>query len=118
MNSIQQAAILILAGGGAAGIYTLVKALILYRNSADTREATAIGNLEKWRNQADARAEYFEKKWDFERTLVEFWRRRAGLLEYLSTSRGVEIPPLDPIPRPSNELIQPPPPTSEGSKHG
>lgn len=93
MNTVQQLAVLILAGGGAAGVYTLVKAVILFRNSTDTREASAIKNLERWRVDADRRAEYFQRGWEFQRRLTEYWWRRAGQLEYIATVNGVEVPP-------------------------
>ena len=98
MNFAQQVALLILSGGGAGAIFTLVKAFIALRRSTDTREATAIGNLEKWRIQADQRADTAYADLAFEREMSAFWQRRAAELEHVAIARGIRLPPLPPRP--------------------
>lgn len=106
IDSVQQLAVLVLAGGGAAGVYTLVKAVILLRDSTDTREASAIKNLEKWRVDADRRAEYFQKAWEFQRKLTDHWWRRAGQLEYTVRANGIEVPPVPDEPKMPEDLVR------------
>jgi hypothetical protein len=101
MTLAQQAVVLILSGGGAMAIYTLVKAFLAIRSSTDTREATAIGNLERWRLDADKRADAFYQDLIYERQLSAFWQRRAATVEHVARVNGVDVPPLPPAPKPT-----------------
>lgn len=92
MNFAQQVVVLILGGGGAVAIFTLAKAYIAVRGSADTREASAIGNLEKWRLDADQRADAAYQDLMFERQLSTFWQRRAAEVEHTARLNGVTVP--------------------------
>jgi len=92
MNSAQQLAVLVLSGGGAAAIFTLVKAWLALRASADTREATAIANLERWRIEADTRADRAYAALELERELHAYWQRRAAAMEYALFLQGVPVP--------------------------
>lgn len=101
MSAAQQVVVVILSGGGAAAIFTLVKAWLAIRQSADTREATAIGHLERWRREADERAEHAYLLLGHERDVSSYWQRRAGMAEHVLASHGVAVPEC------------PPPPTSQ-----
>lgn len=98
MTFAQQVVVLILSGGGAAAIFTLVKALLAVRGSTDTREATAIANLERWRVQADERADGFYNDLCFERGVSAYWMRRSAQLEHAVVASGGQVPPTDPPP--------------------
>lgn len=106
-SSSAQIASLLLGGGGAAAIFTLVKAWLAVRSSTDTREATAIGNLEKWRLAADARADGFYRDLVYERELSLYWQRRAAELEVVARLNGATIPPPAPPPvkDPQQEIL-------------
>lgn len=95
----QQVAAFLLGGGGAAAIYTLVRAFLALRSSTDTREATAIANLERWRHEADARAEQFYSDLVFEREISIYWQRRAAEVEVTARLGGVTVPPPAPPPK-------------------
>lgn len=101
MTLAQQAVVLILSGGGAMAIFTLVKAFLAIRASTDTREATAISNLERWRLDADKRASGFYQDLVYERELSAFWQRRAATIEHVARINGVDVPPLPPVPKPT-----------------
>lgn len=98
MTFTQQTVVLILGGGGAAAIYTLVKAVLAIRNSTDTREATAIANLERWRIEADERARTAYYELGFEREVSSYWQRRAGVAEHHLAVHGVPMPEPPPAP--------------------
>lgn len=92
MNGAQQLVVVILSGGGAAAIYTLVKAWLAIRGLADTREATAISNLERWRVEADRRADHAYAELEHERELVAYWLRRSAQAEHVLALNGLELP--------------------------
>lgn len=92
MTFTQQLVIAVLSGGGAAAIFTLVKAVLAVRTSVDTREATAIGNLERWRRDADARADRAYHELGFERETSAYWQRRAASAEHLLLMHGHQPP--------------------------
>jgi hypothetical protein len=102
----QQVVVLVLSGGGAAAIFTLVKAYLAVRESTDTREASAIGNLERWRKEADDRATHAYVLLGHEREVSAYWQRRSGFAEHLLARNGVPAPSYDPPPD------SPPPPTA------
>lgn len=98
LNLTQQVVVLILGGGGAAAIFTLVKAVLAIRASTDTREATAIGNLERWRKEADDRATHAYALLTHERDLTAYWMRRTGMAEHVLATNGIEVPDCPPPP--------------------
>lgn len=98
MTFAQQAAMVILSGGGAAAVFTLVKALIALRSSTDTREATAISNLERWRRDADERADHAYHELGFEREVSAYWQRRAAAAEHALVLSGGVVPECPPPP--------------------
>jgi len=99
MNGAQQLVVLVLSGGGAAAIFTLVKAVLAVRTSTDTREAAAIGNLERWRKDADERADRAYHELGFEREVSAYWQRRAATVEHLLLVNGVQLPDFPPPPK-------------------
>lgn len=98
MTAVQQLAVLVLGGGGAAAIFTLVKAVLAVRASTDTREATAVANLERWRRDADERADTAYYELSKEREVSAYWQRRAGVAEHLLARNGVPMPQPPPAP--------------------
>lgn len=112
MTVVQQAVVLVLGGGGAAAIFTLVKAYLAIRGAADTREAAAIANLEKWRKDADDRADHAYRELGLEREVSSYWQRRAGAAEHLLALNGI-TPPETPPPAPERWRGAPPPPRKE-----
>lgn len=92
MNMAQQITVIILSGGGAAAIFTLVKAFLAVRSSADTREATAISNLERWRVEADTRADRAYAELAHEREVSAYWQRRSAITEHALVLQGGTCP--------------------------
>lgn len=88
----------ILGAGGVAFIGTVFQFISAWKNSAETREAKAVGNLEKWRDEADHRALQCLEDLNKERDISAYWRRRTAVLEHACLRHGVEIPPQDPPP--------------------
>lgn len=101
--------VLLLGGGGAASVYTLVKAYRLWASGVETAEAAAIANLERWRLDADQRADAAEDRAESciqalarERELTAWQDRRIAHLERTLVIGGIEPPPPEtPRPRPS-----------------
>lgn len=104
----QQAVVLVLSGGGAAAIYTLVKAYLAIRTATDTREASAIGALERWRKEADERATHAYTLLGFEREMSAYWQRRTGMAEHQLATHGIDVPdcPAPPTPPTRQEAQQ------------
>lgn len=100
MNSTQQLVALVLGGGGAAAIFTLVKAYLAIRADADTREAAAVSTLDRWRREAEQRAAETWDRLEHEREVNEWLFRRVGALEHLALSNGLTIPAYPPKPAP------------------
>jgi hypothetical protein len=103
----------ILGAGGIAFLTAIFNAVQAYRASAETREAKAVENLERWRIEADNRTLQCLDDLTFERNLTLFWQRRAATLEFGLRQHGIdppemEVPPMRPAPSP---LIPPPPPS-------
>jgi hypothetical protein len=95
MTTAQQVAMVVFSGGGAAAIYTLAKAWLALRADADTREATAIAMVEKWRQQAEERADRLAVELEAAHDMKSYWRSRAGRLEHLLATNGIAIPDHD-----------------------
>lgn len=98
MPTAEQIIVLLLGAGGATFIWTVVRSYLAIRGAAETREAVAVKNLERWRDEADRRAAVWQKKYEMQVDLTEFWRYRAATLEHRMNLAGVEVPPLPPRP--------------------
>lgn len=92
----------VLGAGGAGFLATLVKFLLAIRSSAETREAKAIANLERWRDDADGRAHKCLDRLDRQRTISTYWQTRCGVLEHALSVAGVPFPEA-PIPPPGED---------------
>jgi hypothetical protein len=90
-ETVRAIVIALLGTGGATFIWTVVKSVIAYRNSAEGREDKAVARLEQF--EADCREQLSR-----ERLWGSYWQRRAATLEYLCITNGVEVPPKDPPP--------------------
>lgn len=71
--------------GGATFIWTVVKSIIAYRDSAEGREDRAVARLERF--EEDCRSQLAH-----ERVLVNYWCQWAGTLEYALRTAGVTVP--------------------------
>lgn len=93
----------VILGAGAVGfIGACVQAWQAFRNSAETREAKALANLDRWRHEADERADRALADLEHERAMGAWHWRRVGTLEHLLLSHGIPVPPADDPPlRPS-----------------
>ena len=95
----------ILGAGGAGFLATLVKFVLALRDSAETREAKAISNLERWRDDSDERANSCLKRLDRQILLTSYWQVRAGVLEHALSTAGCAIPPPEPPPAPLDPVV-------------
>lgn len=95
-DSTVQAIVLALLGtGGATFIWTVVKSVIAFRNSAESREDKAVARLEQF--EEDCRGQLRnERQWG------AYWQRRAAMLEYVLRQNGIEAPPTGPEPDSKN----------------
>lgn len=84
---------LLLGGGFAATIAAIFKGLNALRSGASARTRESIGDLAKWRDQADERREKAESARDCAERQMYEWRAYAGALEYALVRNGVDIPP-------------------------
>jgi hypothetical protein len=81
----------LLGTGGATFIWTVVRSIIAYQNSAEGREDKAVARLEKF--ESDCREQLvIERKWGV------YWQRRAATLEYGLRQHGIDPPPAPPEP--------------------
>lgn len=99
MPSGEKIVVLLLGAGGATFIWTVVRSYLAIRGAAETREAVAIRNLERWRDEADRRAQVCHQRLEVQTDFAEFWRFRASDLEHQLHLNGVPVPPLPPRPR-------------------
>lgn len=90
---------LILGGGLVATIGALFKGLQMLRNSATARTNKAVGDLERWRMEADERTRAAREDADWYLDLADYWRDRAGTAEFQARSAGVTL--SDPAPLPT-----------------
>lgn len=89
----------ILGAGGVAFLTAVFKFVQDMRSSAEGREAVAIKNLERWRDDADARADRCLERLDRQRGCTAYWQSYAGMLAHQLASHGHDIP-LPPGPPP------------------
>lgn len=100
MNGLVGVLIAIFSVGGAGAVAALAKGINNWRAGAARTEARAIQNLEKYRDESDARANAESHRASYYHDLAEYWRDRAGNAEYkIRTTWGAsEIPTPGPIP--------------------
>ena len=90
-QTVQNVILALLTAGGATIVWTVVKSIIAFKNSAEGREDKAVGRLEKF--EANCREELaIERKWG------AYWSRRAAVLERALLVNGIEPPPMAPEP--------------------
>jgi len=92
-QTLQNIILALLTAGGATFIWTVVKSVIAFRNSAEGREDKAVGRLEKF--EADCRSQLrMERAWG------AYWSRRAASLErVILVNLGPEhVPECEPAP--------------------
>lgn len=89
----------ILGAGGVGFLAACVQAWQAWRNSAETREAKALKNLDQWRHDADDRAARALADLEHERAMGAWHWRRVGQLEHVILANGLTLPPGDEPPR-------------------
>lgn len=82
---------LVLGAGGVAFLGTVFNFVQAWRNSAESREAKAIGNLERWATDC-------QENLDHERNVSAYWQRRSALMEGELLRAGIQVPTCDPPP--------------------
>jgi hypothetical protein len=95
----------LLSAGGATFIWTVVRSVIAYRNSAEGREDKAIARLEKFEeNCRDQLAR--------ERTWGAYWQRRTATMEHAILAHvckvdgtSLELPPFEEPPEPQSPSL-------------
>jgi hypothetical protein len=90
-QTVQTVILALLTAGGATFVWTVVKSVLAFRNSAEGREDKAIGRLEKY--EAECRDQLSR-----ERAWGAYWSRRAAVLEYGLRQNGIDPPPPEPEP--------------------
>lgn len=100
MTTLGAVLVAVFSVGGAGVIATVFKGINGWRAGAARTEARAIQNLERYREEADARAsaEQHEKLYAYE--LAAYWRNRAGDAEFkIRTTWGEDqLPAVSPVP--------------------
>jgi hypothetical protein len=92
-QTVQNIILALLTAGGATFVWTVVKSIIAYKNSAEGREDKAVGRLERFEEDCRVQLAY-ERRWG------SYWSRRAAILERaLVLHAGHEhVPPPEPEP--------------------
>lgn len=90
-SALNTAIIALLGAGGATFIWTVVKSIIAYKNSAEGREDRAVARLEKFEASCREQLEH-ERRWGY------YWRNRAATMEHALLVAGVPVPPDEPPP--------------------
>lgn len=103
MTTLSAVLVAVFSVGGAATFGAIWKGINGWRAGAARTEARAISNLEKYRDEADWRAQQEAHRAAFNHDLAEYWRDRAGNAEYLiRTTEGLgpgAVPAPGPLPR-------------------
>lgn len=83
----------VILGAGGAGFLTAVGAVVRsWRDGVEQSEARAIKNLERWRIDADNRANREEKRANILQRLLDRERRYVAILEYTLIRAGIALP--------------------------
>lgn len=96
MTAIDDVLPIILGAGGAGFIAAVVQALSSWRNGVEQREHRAVANLERWRIDADARAERLQHALDLAFDALRAERAWSGHLEYTMRAAGMDLPARPP----------------------
>lgn len=86
-DTVQALVVALLGTGGATFIWTVVKSIIAYKNSAEGREDKAIARLEKFE-------ETCREQLTWEREMGAYWVRVAGIYAHALAVNGIKEPPL------------------------
>lgn len=100
MSALEAILVAVFSVGGAGVIATVFKGINGWRAGAARTEARAIQNLEKYRDEADARAGAERHEKDYAYLLAAYWRDRAGNAEFkIRHEFGPEhLPQVQPVP--------------------
>lgn len=90
-ETVRALVVALLGTGGATFIWTIVRSIIAWRNSAEGREDKAVARLEKF--EEDCREQLrCERAWG------AYWHRVAGIYEFSLVRNGIDLPPVPPEP--------------------
>lgn len=92
-QTIQTIIVALLGTGGATFVWTVIKSIIAYRNSAEGREDKAVGRLEQFEEEC-------RRQLAWEREMGAHWFRVAAVLEHTLLMNGIPVPLLPPQPPP------------------
>ena len=81
----------LLGGGLVATIGAVFSGIKMLREQGTTRAKGAIADMERWRAAALVDAEYYLD-------LADYWRDRAGSVEFAARVGGVDLPAPKPLP--------------------
>jgi hypothetical protein len=100
MTTLSAILVAVFSVGGAGVFATIIKGINGWRAGAARTEARAIQNLERYRNDADWRAQVEANRAAHNHDVAEYWRDRAGNAEFkIRTEFGAQhLPPVGPIP--------------------
>lgn len=96
MTTLDDVLPVILGAGGAGMVAAIAQALSSWRNGVEQREHRAVGNLERWRIDADARAERLQHALDLAFDALRAERAWSGHLEYTMRAAGMDLPARPP----------------------
>lgn len=82
---------LLLGGGAVATIGAFFQGIKSLQNGARAREKETVSSLVKQRKEA------WQDR-DYANDMLDYWRNRAGIVEYYALRGGVELPPRPPEP--------------------
>jgi hypothetical protein len=88
----------ILPGGLAVGVVTLVNAYKTWRDGRHTREETVLGRLQRQLREADRRIQTAEDDETYATVIADHWMQRSAELEYIMRKNGITPPPRLPLP--------------------
>lgn len=94
MNDVKDVLPFVFGAGGVAFLTALFKWINEWRDSAEFREGKAIANLERWRNEADARALKALNDAEWEREMGLYWAVVAGTYRFALLSNGIQSPEI------------------------
>lgn len=98
MSALSDLMGVLLPGGIAAGAALVVQAVRSWRDGRNSKEETAIQRWQRLSTEADNRTNVAELDEAYAVEVGRYWQRRAGDLEHLCRSNGIEVPPLADLP--------------------
>lgn len=93
----------LLPGGVAVAGTLAYNAWKSYREFKNKDDDKLYQRLQHEADRTAARADRTQRELDFSEQVGDWWRNRAGQLEYVLRRSGIEVPPEPPMPQRSND---------------